>query len=83
MVKKRYYRNNSLAWAWFGIVWECTRLLDEIALSGTVFKRGVLSETVFKLKSPFYNTLFWLKKWLKKYYRNSGLGLAWDRIEVC
>ena len=28
-------------------------------------------------------TLFWLKKVVKrKYYKHSGLGLAWDRIEV-
>ena len=30
------------------------------------------------------NTLFWLKKEIKKrHYGNSGLGLAQDRIEVC
>ena len=31
-----------------------------------------------------HNTLFWLKKVVKKgYYGNESWGLAWDRVEVC
>ena len=30
------------------------------------------------------NTLYWLKKVVKKgYYGNESLGLAWDRVKVC
>ena len=37
-----------------------------------------------KLKFSFRNTLFWLKKTVKKgYCGNESLSLAWDCVKVC
>ena len=39
---------------------------------------------IIKLKFSFRNTLFWLKKTVKKgYCGNKSLSLAWDCVKVC
>ena len=40
---------------------------------------------VFKIAQTeiFIHTLIWLKSCLKRYYRKSGLSLAWNHIEAC
>ena len=82
MVKNGYYNDKvfikSLRW-----YWSVPRSLSKIAFSKTAFKRGAFSETAFKPKSSSPKYSFLVKKVVgKRYYRNSGLGLAGDRIKV-